>query len=268
MKLKSLCGMALCAAGLGAGSMLSGCAQETPPPTTVSAADKAKQQKTAEEQLAADKAAIEKAAAEKAVAGKVAADKAAAEKTAQAAKTESAMLPADLVETKAEVARTLAQMDLTMAKLDTLSTAKGDLDDPSESALGAIATLESEIKSLQKRADEMRDRGAAYFEAWEKQLAAMSTPEVVAMATKRKEELSAKYSEVLTSMQEARSALDTYWAEMETIRKAIDDDLTPETQKALVGQVKSAKDKAAALKTRVEAAAAKLDQVSLLYTKP
>ena len=34
------------------------------------------------------------------------------------------------------------------------------------------------MASIKKRADAMRDRGAAYFEAWEKQLAAMSTPGV------------------------------------------------------------------------------------------
>jgi hypothetical protein len=162
----------------------------------------------------------------------------------------------------------LAQIDVTMAKLETLSAAKGDLDGPTEAALGSIQTLEKELAALKKRGDEMRDRGAAYSEAWEKQLAAMSTPEVIAMATKRKDELSAKYAEVLTEMQGTRAALDAYWADMKPIQKALDDDLTPETQKQLGPQVQAAKEKAATLKGRVEAASAKLNQLSLLYTKP
>jgi len=114
----------------------------------------------------------------------------------------------------------------------------------------------------------MRSRGAAYFEAWEKQLAAMSTPGVVAIATKRKEELAAKYTEVLTSMQESRAAFDPFWVDMQAIHKVVEDGVTPETLKNLAAQIAVAKDKATTLKSRVEATSAKLNQVSAIYTKP
>jgi chromosome segregation ATPase len=261
VKTNSIWVLALWAAGLGAGPSIVGCQKETPAPPTVSAADKA-----AEQKAAADKAAADRAAEQKAVAAKVAADKAAAEKAAGQAKAEASSLPAGLLETKAEIAGTLAQMDVTMAKLEALSASTGDLDKPKEGALDAIQSLETGIQAVKKRGEDMRDRGAAYFEAWEKELAAMSTPEVVAMATKRKDELSAKYAEVLTAMQETRSALDAYWSDMTAIRKAVDD-LTPETLKLLAPQVKAAKDKATTLKSRVEATSAMLNQVSVLYTK-
>jgi len=198
----------------------------------------------------------------------VAADKLAAENAAAQAEAEASSLPPDLVETKAEISRTLAQMDVTMSKLESLAAATGDLEKPSERALDAIQALETEIQAIKKRGENMRNRGAAYFEAWEKELAAMSTPEVVEIATKRKDELSAKYAEVLTAMQESRAAADAYWADMKAIREVVDDDLTPETQKLLGPQVKAAKEKATTLKSRVEATSAMLNQVSLLYTKP
>jgi len=277
VKTKSIWVLAVCVASLGAGSVIVGCKKEAAP-AAVSAADKAAEQKAAAEKVAAvkaeeerhavDRAAAEKVAAQKAVSGKVAADKAAADKAAKQGKAEAAALPTDLVETKAEISRTVAQIDVTMAKLESLSTSTGDLDKPSEGALDSIKALETEISTLKKRGDEMRNRGAAYFEAWDKQLAAMSTPEVVALATKRKDELAAKYAEVLTSMQESHAALDAYWADMTAIRKFVDDDLKPETLKLLAPQVKAAKEKATTLKTRAEATSAKLNQVSLLYTKP
>lgn len=251
MKTKAIGATAWCVVALSASSAIVSCAKESPPPTV----------------SAADNAAAQKATADKAVAAKVAADKAAAEKASAQAKAEASALPTDLVEMKAEITRTMAQLDLTMAKLDALGTSTGDLDKPSKDALGAIESLESETKTLKARADEMRNRGAAYFEAWEKQLAAMSTPDVVAIATKRKDELSAKYAEVLTAMQESRAALDAYWADMKPIRSALDDGLTPEKQKLLVPQVKSAKEKAATLKSRINATFAKLDQVGLIYAK-
>jgi len=301
VKAKSIGMMALCIAGLGAGSTILGCQKETPKPSEVSAADKSAAQKAAADKAAADKtaadkaaadraaadkaaadkaaadkaaekaaaskAAADKAAAEKAAADKVAADKAAAEKAETQAKAEAAALPPDLVEMKAEITRMTAQIDLTMAKLDTLCAATGDLEKPSESALAAIEALDAEAKVLKSRGEQMRDRGAAYFEVWEKQLASISTPEVAEIATKRKEELSAKYADVLTAMQETRAAMDAYWSDMGTIRKAIEEDLTPETQKLLEPQVKAAKEKATTLKSRIETTFAKLGEVSLIYTK-
>jgi hypothetical protein len=291
VKAKAIGVMALWVAGLSAASPIVGCRKEASP--TVSAAERAAEQKAAADKAAADqaaavkaatdkaaadqaaavkaatdKAAADRAAADKAAADKAAADKVAADKAAAHSKAEASALPTDLVEMKAEITRTMAQLDLTMAQLEALSTSTGDLDQPSEDALEAIQVLETETQALKARGDEMRNRGAAYFEAWEKQLAAMSTPDVVAVATKRKDELSASYAEVLTSMQESRAALDAYWADMKPIRSALDDGLTSETQELLATQVKAAKDKATTLKSRIEAMFAKVNQVSLIYTKP
>jgi hypothetical protein len=48
----------------------------------------------------------------------------------------------------------------------------------------------------------------------------------------------------------------------------VDDGLTPDGQKNLVAQVKTVKEMAATLKTRVETTGAKLNQVSVIYTRP
>ena len=232
------------------------------------AAQKAAVDKALADKAAADKAAAAKAAAEKTAAEKVAADKAAAEAAAAREKAEAAALPADLVMMKSEITQALSQIDLTMAKLEVLSVTTGDLDQPSEDAVAAIEALDVATQSVTKRATDMRDRGAAYFETWEKQLAAMSTPAVAEIATKRKNELATKYAEVLTSMQESRAAFDPFWADVKSIHDTVADGLTPETQKGLAPRIKTAKDKATTLKSRVEATAAKLNQVSVIYQRP
>ncbi len=296
MKTKSIWVIALCVAGLGSGAAFLSCHKEEPPHASgVSAADKAASQKAAADKaaadkaaadkaakaaadkaaadklaadkLAADKAAADKAAAEKAAADKMAAEKAAADKAAEQAKAEVAAQPPDMVEMKAEIAQLMAQMDLTMAKLDTLTANTGDLEKPSEDALAAITTLDTQAQALKKRGDEMRDRGAAYFELWEKQLAATTTPEIAEIAAKRKEELSAKYAEVLTAMQETASANTAYWTDMNAIRKAIEAGLTADANKLLAPQVKTAKEKAATLKSRIDSTIQKMGEVSLIYAK-
>jgi len=154
-----------------------------------------------------------------------------------------------------------------MIKLGELTSATGDLEKPRQEALAAIESLETESQGLKKRGEEMRERGAAYFEAWEKELAAMSTPAVAELAAKRKDELAAKYAEVLTSMQETGSASVAFWTDMQSIKKAVEEDLTPEANQALAPQVKAAGEKATTLKERIDATFEKVGQVSLVYAK-
>ncbi len=258
MKANTIWILALWVVGLGAGSALLGCRKVE---KVESHAAEASAQKAA-----ADKAAADKAAADKAAADKAAADKAAADKAAALQKAEAAALPPDLMEMKSQVTRMTAQVDLTMAKLEKLCAATGDLEEPSGDAIKAIDNLAAEIEALKSRGDQMRDRGAAYFQDWEKQLASISTPEVAAVATKRKDELATKYAEVLSAMQESRAALDAYWSDMKAIRSAIDEGLTPDAQKLLTPQVATAKEKGNTLKSRVEATLEKVNQVSLIYT--
>ena len=265
MKIKASWVTGLWLAGLGAWLTIAGCERpEGPQKPPISAADK-----TAADKAAADKVAADKAAVVKATAAKAAADKAAAAaKVAAEEKSAATSLPTDLVEFKAEITRAVAQIDMTTAKLEVLSASTGNLKTPSQDAVAAIEALDKEAQGIKKRGDDMRDRGAAYFDSWEKQLAAMSTPGVVAIATKRKDELAAKYTEVLTAMQEGRAAFDSYWADLQAIQKTVEDGVTPENLTTLTPQIKAAKDKATTLKGRIEVVTSKIHQVSAIYTKP
>lgn len=276
-------GVALWLTSLAACLVLTACEKKTEAPPGITPAEKAAAEKAAAAQalsdkavtdkIAADKAAAEKMAAENAAAAKAAADKAAADakviadKAAADATAHAATLPADLVVMKSELTQALSQIDMTIAKLEVLSAAT-DIKQPSKDALAAIDSLDTLTQAIKKRAQDMRDRGAAYFEAWEAQIKSTTTPEVAAIAVKRQDELAAGYTEVLTSMQESRAAFDPFWTQMQSIRKVVDDGLTPQGQTDFVAQVKAVKEMAATLKNRVEATSAKLNQVSVIYTKP
>jgi uncharacterized protein YdeI (YjbR/CyaY-like superfamily) len=61
--------------------------------------------------------------------------------------------------------------------------------------------------------------------------------------------------------------MDAYWGDMTAIRTAVEADLSPEAQKLLPPQIKSAKEKATTLKSRIETTFTKLGQVSTIYTR-
>lgn len=179
-----------------------------------------------------------------------------------------AALPPELLQIKGEIAQAKAQVDMTIAKLEVLGASTGDLDKPSEEAVAAIESLGASTTVLKTRADDMRQRGATYFEAWEKQLAATSTPAVQALIAKRKDDLSKRYADVLTSMQQTRAAYDTFWNDLQGTVKAIDEGLNPDKVKLFAPTLAKLKEEAKTFKDRIDTTSTKLDQVAGLYTNP
>jgi hypothetical protein len=177
-------------------------------------------------------------------------------------------LPPDLLTIKAELTQAKGQIDLTVAKLEILAASAANFDKPAEELVAASKALDAASEGLKTRAKDMRERGAAYFEAWEKQLASMSTPEVVARATARKEELSKQYADVLTAMQEGRSAFDGFWANLQATVKAIDEGLTADKVKLMADPVAKMKAQAATVKERISTLTEKVDRIGVLYTSP
>jgi hypothetical protein len=177
-------------------------------------------------------------------------------------------LPPDLLTIKAELTQAKGQIDLTVAKLEILAASPANFDKPAEEVVAASKALDAASEGLKKRAKDMRERGAAYFEAWEKQLASMSTPAIVALAASRKEELSKQYADVLTAMQEGRSAYDGFWTDLQTTVKAIDEGLTADKVKLMADPVAKMKAKAATVKERITTLTEKVDRIGVLYTSP
>jgi chromosome segregation ATPase len=176
-------------------------------------------------------------------------------------------LPADVVQFKAEINRAEAQVDGVVSRLDALAGASKDLEKPHEEFNASLKSLEEEAAGLKKRADDMRQRGAAYFEAWEKGLAAMTTPEVKDAGLKRKAELSSKYTELLTAMQETRASYDPFVAGLQELQKKLDDSLTVESIKALAPDVAKVKAGAKTLKDRIATVLEKVNTIGGIYAQ-
>jgi hypothetical protein len=87
------------------------------------------------------------------------------------------------------------------------------------------------------------------------------------VATKRKAELSKKYSEVLTAMQETRSAYDSFAAGLQSIRTSLDDDLSEDSLKKISPVVTKVKDGAKTVKDRAAATLQKLGEIGGIYTQ-
>ena len=177
-------------------------------------------------------------------------------------------LPASLLETKAEISQAKAQIDLTNAKLQILAGATGDdLEKAYEGFVASLQELHADAAGLVERGDAMRERGAAYFQEWEEQLSKMTTASVKDVATKRKDELADAYAQVLAKMQEARSAYDAYWGNLDGIRAALGEELDEATLTGLAGRVETANEQAETLQERTDDVLETIDDVATIFTR-
>jgi Protein of unknown function (DUF2959) len=176
-------------------------------------------------------------------------------------------LPPDLVAFKADIGKATAQIDLAVASVESLAASTGDLEKPHENFVAAMTALDTGTQAVRKRADDMREKGAAYFEAWEKSVASMSSPEAKEIADKRRTELATKYADLLTAMQETRAAYDTLAAGLQSIEKKLDEDLTEDNLKLIAPQAAKAKEDAKTVKDRAAATLTKLDDVAAIYSR-
>lgn len=178
-------------------------------------------------------------------------------------------LPEDLVQFKADVAKTRAQTDLTMEKLDALiATTSGDLTVPYKAFTDALAKLDADRNALLKRVDAMTAKGTAYFADWEKKLANINTPEVKELAEKRKADLTAKYAALQETIGKTREMSDALYGKLKDVEKILGNDLNAEGLKGIAPAVEKVKETRKPVKENVDAITARLDEISAVYSQP
>src|SRR5215475_10661041 len=86
-----------------------------------------------------------------------------------------------------EITKGKVAIDATMKSLsDVAATANTDPRKAFDKFSKDVAKLESTANDVRKRAQSMREQGQAYFKQWEGELAQVNSPEIRALAEKRK----------------------------------------------------------------------------------
>ena len=131
-----------------------------------------------------------------------------------------------------------------------------------------VAKLDTDYKTVLDRGDNMKAKGAAYFEAWEKQLAAITTPDVKEVADKRKADLTVKYTALMEEMSKVREMSTSVFGNLKDIEKILGNDLNAEGLKSIAPMVQKLKDSRKPIRENVDAILAKLGDISAVYSRP
>src|SRR5262245_39064034 len=136
-------------------------------------------------------------------------------------------LPPGLMSLQEEIGKGKTQVGTTIASLEGVVAAAGSNAKPKfDDFVKNLKGLEDQAAAIKSKADDMRARGAAYFKAWEDQLATVSTPSIKEAAEKRRDQLTKNYEGVTVAAEAAREAYKPLISDLKDIEKMLTNDLT------------------------------------------
>ena len=176
-------------------------------------------------------------------------------------------LPPGLVALQEEIVKGKNQVGLTITSLEAVIAAAGPSDKSKYDAfVKSMGDLEAQAAAIKVKGDEMRARGAAYFKAWEDQLAAVSTPSIKEQAEKRRDQLTKNYEAVTVAVEAAREAYKPILSDLKDIQKMLSTDLTADSVKALAPPVAKIKESGKVLGEKLDAVVDALKKIGAVYS--
>ena len=127
----------------------------------------------------------------------------------------------------AEVEAIVTQTELTLTSLSNLVyNPAADLVPQYKAFAGATKKLGSLSDSVDKKAQEMRERAEAYFAEWDTGMTNISNPDLRETSEARRAEVSGAFDEVAESLGKSKEAFDPFLSNLKDIQQVLELDLT------------------------------------------
>ena len=141
---------------------------------------------------------------------------------------------------RVESAKVRNQIVLTMESLKRMNVKGVDLRPQFEKFKAELVKMEAQAKIAGDRADSMKQKGAASFQEWEREVQAINNPDIRKAAEKRYDKRKKSYDRILQQMQEAKAELVPFMSDLNDIRKLLESELTDATVAATKNTIRSA----------------------------
>ena len=141
---------------------------------------------------------------------------------------------------RSESAKTRNQITLTLEELSRLNVKGVDLRPQFEKFKAELRKMQDEAKVASERAQAMRSKGTASFQAWEMEVQTINNPEIRQEAQKRYERRKKSYQKILSAMEEAREQLVPFMSDLNDINKLLESELTETSVASTKGTIRQA----------------------------
>ncbi len=164
--------------------------------------------------------------------------------------------------TRQELGKFQAQIDNVLAALDQLSSASAaGLPKTYKAFTKQVSRTVSQAETVQRRADQMRERWQDYITSWEKESEQFSTPELRARAAERLQAVRQNYDRLREATRALEKAYQPFLAQLKDIQTSLALDLTPAGVKAAQPAFENARQGAADVRQQSASFTAAIDQV-------
>lgn len=141
---------------------------------------------------------------------------------------------------RTEVAKIRNQVGLTLEELNRLSKENVDLRTQFQLYTRELGQMEEQANVVRLRALTMRDKGKAYFQAWEDSIASIANEDIRAQAQKRYDKRLKSYNKIVKAMTDARDELIPFMSDLNDLKKLLDSELSRESVKSAKSLIRSA----------------------------
>jgi len=132
-----------------------------------------------------------------------------------------------IAEFRDEITNGKKAIDATMKSLgDIAVSANTDPRKAFEQFSKDVANLESTAAKIRKRAQNMREQGQAYFQAWQQQLTNLNNPEIRKLAEQRKAKLQETFDNIRNYSEPLKAQFDPWMSDLKDLQKYLSQDLT------------------------------------------
>jgi hypothetical protein len=126
-----------------------------------------------------------------------------------------------------EIKLVVVQLDATGASLDELmKPGQSDVKKAFELYSSNVSKIEKMEKNFSKHAKEMKDRGAEYFDEWQKQGEKYENPKIQELSEQRRAELGEIYGKIAENSIGMNEVFKAYVSDVKEIQMYISNDLT------------------------------------------
>jgi hypothetical protein len=134
---------------------------------------------------------------------------------------------ASIAEFRDEIINIRKEVEATVLALDKiLETANTDPRKAFKEFDKAVPRVENAAQKAKKRSEDMKAKGKAYFDQWEKELATLNDPEIRQLAQQRKLKLQGTFDALRSVMEPARDQFNVWLSSLKDVRQYLSNDLT------------------------------------------
>lgn len=170
--------------------------------------------------------------------------------------------------TRQQLVRADLEVNQALASMDQLAAEPRDLRQAYKVFTAEVADTSKQSQEARERADQMRDRWQEYIANWEKEADALSSEQLRAGATERRQTIRDNYSRVREVARETQSAYEPFLKQLREIQQALALDLTPGGVEAAKPAMETARQTGAQLKEQIDAFINEIDIVTAKRVAP